>query len=187
MLLPIERKIHDYVETKHPFFSTSADYYLKWIPYATVFILNLARVKMKSDWKKQALITAATDGIRYLITDNLKEIVHEHRPAPNVDNHSFPSGHTSSSFAGAEFMRQELKSSISVLSCAGYIGAAATGFIRVYKNRHWVKDIVAGAVIGIVSAKLAYFLVNKIWRKKEPKMKQTDPNAKEETLQSELA
>ena len=180
MLLPIEKKIHDYVEAKHPFFSTSVDFYLKWIPYATVFILNLAGVKTKSDWKKRVLITAATDGIRYLITDNLKRIVHEHRPAPNVDNHSFPSGHTSSSFAGAEVMHQELKSSIPVLSCAGYIGAAATGFIRVYKNRHWLKDVVAGAVIGIVSAKVAYFLVNKIWMKEQPKAKQTDPNAKED-------
>jgi membrane-associated phospholipid phosphatase len=180
MPLPIERKIHDRVEAKHPFFSTSVDFYLKWIPYATVFILNLTGVRTKSDWKKQVLMTAATDGFRYLITDSLKKITHEHRPAPNLGNHSFPSGHTSSSFAGAELMHQELKSSFPVLSCAGYIGAAATGFIRVYKNRHWLRDVVAGAVVGIVSAKLAYFLVNKFWRKSKSIMKETDPNAKEE-------
>jgi len=84
-------------------------------------------------------------------------------------------------------MHQELKSSIPVLSCAGYIGVAATGIIRVYKNRHWLKDVVAGAVIGIVSAKLAYFLVNKIWKKKNADEEETDPNATEEKLQAELA
>lgn len=187
MLSPLEKKIHEYVETKHPFFSTSVDFYLKWIPYATVFILNLAGIRTRSDWKKRVLITAATDGIRYLITDNLKKIVHEHRPAPNIGNHSFPSGHTSSAFAGAEFMREELKSSVPVLSCVGYVGAVATGVIRIYKNRHWLKDVAAGAVIGIVSANLAYFLVNKFWRKKNHRPESTDPNLREEKMQAELA
>jgi len=84
MLLPIERKIHHHIEAKHSFFSTHVDFYLKWIPYATVFVLNLSRIRTKSGWKRQVLITALTEGIRYLITDNLKKTVHEHRPAPNM-------------------------------------------------------------------------------------------------------
>ncbi|HET9825706.1 MAG TPA: phosphatase PAP2 family protein [Chitinophagaceae bacterium] len=183
----IEKKLHRSVETKHPFFSTSVDFYLKWVPYATVFVLDLAGVKTRSGWKKQVLIAALTDGVRYLVTDNLKKIVHEHRPSPSLSNHSFPSGHTSSSFAGAEFMHKELKSSIPVLSCAGYIAGVANGTIRVYKSRHWLKDVVAGAVIGIVCAKLAYGLVNSFWRKKEHKQEKTDPNLREEKMQAELA
>jgi membrane-associated phospholipid phosphatase len=179
----IEKDIHNQVEIKHPFFSTSVDSYLRWVPYATVFGLKLIGIKTKSDWKRQVLIAAATDAIRYLITDNLKKIVHEHRPAPYLSNHSFPSGHTASSFAGAEFMHKELKNSIPVLSCAGYLGATATGVIRIYKNKHWLKDVVAGAVIGILSAKLVYFLTNRFWRKNKADSK-TDPDLVEEEMQA---
>jgi membrane-associated phospholipid phosphatase len=184
MLFSIEKKIHRHVERKHPFFSTSVDFYLKWIPYATVFILNLTGVKTKSDWKKRVLVTAATDGIRYLITDSLKKMVKEHRPAPYVGNRSFPSGHTSSAFAAAQFMHRELKSSIPVFSCVGYVAGVANGAIRIYKSKHWLKDVVAGAVIGVASAQLAYFLVNKIWKKKKVKVEDTDPNLREEKMQA---
>jgi membrane-associated phospholipid phosphatase len=182
----IEKHIHNQVETKHPFFSTSVDFYLKWIPYATVFSLDLAGIKTRSDWKKQVLLAAATDAIRYLITDSLKKIIHEHRPAPYTGNHSFPSGHTSSSFAGAEFMHKELRASIPVLSCAGYLGATATGVIRIYKSRHWLKDVVAGAAIGIISARLAYFLLSKVWKKNKNQFKKIDPNVTEKKMESEL-
>jgi membrane-associated phospholipid phosphatase len=30
------------------------------------------------------------------------------------------------------------------------------------KNRHWLKDVVVGAAVGIISTKLAYALVNKL-------------------------
>lgn len=186
MLFSIEKKIHRHVEQKHPFFSTSVDFYLKWIPYATVFILKLTGVKTRYDWKREVLTMAAADGIRYLITDNLKKMVKERRPAPFVGNRSFPSGHTSSAFAAAQFMHRELKSSIPVLSCVGYIAGVANATIRIYKSKHWLKDVVAGAVIGIVSAQLAYFVVNKIWKKNKTKAKETDPNAEEKKLQAEL-
>jgi len=185
MPLSIEKKIHNYVEGNHPFFSTSVDSYLKWLPYATVFGLSVAGVRTRSDWKKQVLLTAATDAIRYFITDNLKKIVHEHRPGPRIDHHSFPSGHTSSSFAGAEFMHSELRGSISVLSCVGYLAGTATGVIRIYKNKHWLKDVVAGAAIGIISAKVAYLVVNKFWRKGRGKAKNTDPIVAEK-MQAEV-
>ena len=186
MPLPIEKKIHNYVEEKHLFFSTSVDFYLKWLPYATVFGFGLAGVRTKSGWKKQVVIAAATDAIRYLITDNLKKIVAEHRPAPQTGNRSFPSGHTSSSFAVAEFMQKELKTSIPILSCAGYLGATATGVIRIYKNRHWLRDIVAGAAIGILSAKLAYLLVERFWKRNKNESGNADPNVIEEKMEAEF-
>jgi len=51
----------------------------------------------------------------------------------------------------------ELKDSLPALSCAGYVGATATAIIRLMKNRHWVRDVVAGAVIGITSVKTDLF------------------------------
>src|SRR5215212_6502066 len=178
------KAVHNYFLFNHPFFSTSADKNLKWIPFATVFLLDVFGVKTRSGWKKQIILTGLTEATRYFIADSLKKLVREHRPAPYTGNHSFPSGHTSSSFAGAEFMHTELKNAIPVLSCAGYLGATATAVIRVMKNRHWIKDVVAGAAIGILSARLAYFVVKKITGDKHTKKTTgVHPEATEEITQ----
>jgi membrane-associated phospholipid phosphatase len=48
---------------------------------------------------------------------------------------------------------------------AGYAVAAGTGFFRMYNNRHWFTDILAGAGIGILSAKASYWLFPYISKK----------------------
>ncbi len=168
MPLAIERHIRNYVEKNHPFFSTSVDNHLKWIPFATVFAVDLFGVKTRSNWKKEILLVAATESIRYMITDTLKKITHEDRPGPSMGHHSFPSGHTASSFAGAEIMRMELKQAQPVLCYSGYAAATITGILRLYKNKHWLTDVIGGAVAGVLSARLAYFLLRKR-RKQKPK------------------
>jgi membrane-associated phospholipid phosphatase len=178
------RHIHRYFLLNHPFFKTSADDHLKWIPFATVFFLDVFGVKTKSGWKSELAIAGIAETTRYIIADSLKKLTHEHRPAPYIGNHSFPSGHTSSSFAGAEFMHMELKNSLPAISCAGYVGATATAIIRLMKNRHWLRDVVAGAIIGITSVKLTYFLVDKLNRKKEKKISKLNPETSEEIMQS---
>ena len=45
-----------------------------------------------------------------------------------------------------------------MIGIAGYTVAAATGFLRMYNNRHWATDVIAGAGIGILSAEIAYWL-----------------------------
>jgi membrane-associated phospholipid phosphatase len=182
----IGKSIHKWVVSHHPTFDTAIDKHLKWIPFASAFMLDVFGVKTKSGWKKQVLIAGATEAIRYLLADNIKKITQERRPFPYSGKHSFPSGHTSSSFAGAEFLHTEFKNSIPILSCAGYLGATATAVIRVMKSRHWIKDVVGGAVIGIVSAKLAYFLVNKLSRKRK-KAAPVNPGVTEEKIENEFA
>ena len=44
------------------------------------------------------------------------------------------------------------------IGVAGYAVAAGTGFFRMYNNRHWLTDVLAGAGIGILSAEIAYWL-----------------------------
>ena len=162
MISILGKAIHRYSLLHHPFFNTSADKYLKWLPFATLFFLDVFGVKTKSGWKKQVLIAGATEAIRYTIADSLKKLTHEHRPAPRTGNRSFPSGHTSSSFAGAEFMHLELKDSSAALSYVGYVGAMATATIRLLKNKHWLGDVLGGAVVGILSARMAHFIVSKV-------------------------
>ena len=162
----VDRLIHKYVLFNHPFFKTSADDSLKWMPFGLLFLLDIFGTRTKSGWKKQVLVAGAAESIKYLISDNLKKLTHEHRPAPYTGNHSLPSGHTTTAFSTAEFLRSELKDSLPVISYSGYVAATAVAAIRVMKNRHWLKDVVVGAAVGIISTKLAYALVNKLRNRK---------------------
>jgi len=127
-----------------------------------LFLADIFGARTRSGWKKQVLITGAAEAIKYLLSDNLKKLTQQRRPAPYTGNHSFPSGHTCTSFSTAEILRLELKDSLPVLSYAAYLTATAVAAIRIAKNRHWLKDVVAGAAIGIVSTRLAYALINKL-------------------------
>ncbi len=78
----------------------------------------------------------------------LKYTVREKRPdSSNTD--SFPSGHTSSAFAGASFIHMRYGLKYAILP---YMAAVYTGYSRIYANRHHSIDVYAGAAIAIVSS-----------------------------------
>ena len=87
----------------------------------------------------------------------LKNTTHVERP--DFSNYvSFPSGHTATAFIGAEFLHQEYKSISPWIGISGYAVAAATGALRMYNNKYWFSDVVAGAGIGMLSTKIAYWI-----------------------------
>jgi membrane-associated phospholipid phosphatase len=45
---------------------------------------------------------------------------------------------------------------------AGYAVAVGSGVLRMYNNKHWLNDVVAGAGVGILSTRLAYWLYPKL-------------------------
>ena len=77
----------------------------------------------------------------------LKYSVDERRP--NGGRQSFPSGHTSISFAAAEFMRKRygLEYGIPAYGLASFVA-----YSRVESNEHYAHDVIAGAGIGILSS-----------------------------------
>lgn len=77
----------------------------------------------------------------------LKYAVNERRP--NGGNQSFPSGHSSISFASAEFMRKRYGWEYGV---PAYALASFVAYSRVESNQHYTHDVIAGAAIGIVSS-----------------------------------
>jgi membrane-associated phospholipid phosphatase len=131
---------------------------LKWTPFTSIFILDLLGVKSKNNWKKHLLIFACCETILSIVSNSLKKVTHEHRPEPTVRFDSFPSGHADTSFAGAEILRIELKDNYPVLSYTGYAIATSVSLLRLYKDKHWLSDIVAGAVLGFACTKLTYWI-----------------------------
>ena len=88
-----------------------------------------------------------------IIVNTMKYTLNEKRPDSNARN-SFPSGHTATAFMGAEILNKEYKDVSPWIGYAGYFVAAATGYLRIYNDRHYINDVIAGACIGITSAKL---------------------------------
>ena len=74
---------------------------------------------------------------------------------------SFPSGHTFMAFTGAEILRREYGSQYPWLAVACYATAMLVGFMRIYNNRHWVGDVLAGAGLGMIGVSIVYFTFDK--------------------------
>ena len=86
-------------------------------------------------------------GLTLALTYTLKYAVNERRP--NGGTQSFPSGHTSTPFAAAEFMRKRYGWEYGL---PAYAAAAFVGYSRVEAREHHPHDVVAGAFIGIASS-----------------------------------
>jgi membrane-associated phospholipid phosphatase len=71
---------------------------------------------------------------------------------------SFPSGHTMTAFALVTGVSDEVHSL--PVSIALYTLATGVGWSRMNDNKHWLTDVVAGAAIGVTSAKI----MNGHWR-----------------------
>lgn len=147
----------------HPNFKTSVDNYLQFSPTVATFALKLAGIHGEhNNWQSVRLYAESTL-LMGLTTYAIKNTAQELRP-DGSDHHSFPSGHTATAFAAAEMMRQEFKNTNPIISYTGYLAAGATGAIRMYNNKHYLGDVLAGAGIGIITTKAAYWLDHKLFK-----------------------
>ncbi len=135
----------------------SIDDFSQYAPFASVYALNAFGVKGKNNFKDRTIILTTAYLIMGGTVGILKSTATVDRPDGSSSN-SFPSGHTATAFMGAEFLYQEYKDVSIWYGISGYAVATGTGFFRMYNNRHWLTDVAAGAGIGILSTKIAYWV-----------------------------
>lgn len=141
----------------HPLFAHHLDNYLQFVPAAAVYGLDLLGIKGKHSVADQTGLYILSEAIMGVTTGGIKRLANRTRP-DGSNNYSFPSGHTANAFAAAEFLNQEYRDVSPWIGYAGYTVATATGVLRLYNNKHWLSDVVAGAGFGIASTKIAYLL-----------------------------
>lgn len=101
------------------------------------------------DGRNHSLRALDALGTSVLISEGLKNLVHEKRPDANSHD-SFPSGHATAAFAVAT-----VESSLHPHQAPlWYLGAALISYSRVRLHRHTVGDVLAGAAIGAGTARI---------------------------------
>ena len=123
--------------------------------------------------RKVGIMSGAALLLSLLINNNLiKNIVQRPRPfvtftdlqiiIPTPSEFSFPSGHTSSSFAAAAVFYRHLPKRLGIPSV---VLAGLIGFSRLYVGVHYPTDVIAGVVMGILLSYLAEFIINLFLKK----------------------
>lgn len=145
------------------YFSTF-DIYLQYAPYAAFCIMKVAGVPSRSDWGRFA-VSAGTGAVIFVGMNNLlKYTVCRERPDHSSKN-SFPSGHSGLAFAGAHSIYREFGHISPWISFGGYSVAAITSISRIVNNKHWMSDTIGGALLGIGSVELGYWIGDLIYKK----------------------
>lgn len=133
------------------------DDFSQYAPMAATYGLNLCGISGKHGYGDLTIILGTAYALMGATVFGMKSITKVERPDGSTKN-SFPSGHTATAFMGAELLRREYRNVSPWIGVAGYAVAAGTGFFRMYNNRHWLTDVIAGAGIGVLSVQAAYWL-----------------------------
>jgi len=132
----------------------TADDYFQYLPAAVYAGFGAAGLG-DSNFTEHLAAGATAFGTMTLLVNGLKYTCCRMRPDGSRAN-SFPSGHTATAFTGAELVRLEYGP---WWGAGAYLVATGVGFLRIYNNRHWFTDVLAGAGIGVLSANVAWRLL----------------------------
>ena len=137
------------------------DDFTQYAATGSYFAFDLMGIKAKHDIRSRLFVASVAHIIMGSSVNLMKKSVPIMRPDFSASN-SFPSGHTATAFVGAELIWQEYNHQSVWYGIGAYTVAAGTGFFRMYNNRHWLSDVVMGAGIGILSTKMAYWMLPKL-------------------------
>lgn len=148
-----------------PNFQTHVDNYLQYAPAALGYAMLIANNDKDHRFWKYTEKLLVGGAIMNVFVQPLKHFTRQTRP-DGSDELSFPSGHTANAFTSATIFVDEFARHKPWLAATVYAGAGTVGVLRVLNNKHWMGDVLAGAGFGILSAKLAEWIVEPHGRKK---------------------
>lgn len=131
------------------------DDWVQYLPVVAYAGLGLAGAKSRHTFGERVIVLATSYIAMGIMVNAVKYTVREQRPDSGARN-SYPSGHTATAFMGAELVRSEYGLGYGI---AAYTVACGIAAMRVYNSRHWLNDVMAGAGIGILSARIGYWML----------------------------
>jgi membrane-associated phospholipid phosphatase len=160
-LTDVNENVKNLIWNKYPHQPVTIDNYLQWVPAVAVYGLNIVGIHGEHNFVDRTMIYLLANLIMESFVYTIKEVAHVQRP--NGEGYlSFPSGHTAEAFTSAEFLMQEYKNVSVWYGIGGYAVATSVAYLRMYNNKHWLNDVIAGAGFGIISTRLSYILYPKI-------------------------
>lgn len=154
-LVKEKKKFHDEMQKISGGHTTNIDSYLRYLPTALSLVLPYIVSNTKLESRDRWVLRFNAYFLMGALTYGTKKIVSEYRPNDTSDD-SFPSGHCATSFMAAEIIRIEYGGWYGI---GAYTVACGVGFLRMYNNEHWFNDVIAGAGVGILSARLGYWML----------------------------
>ena len=155
------------------FFRVASDSYIYGITGVPVTLAIAGLIRKDNEILRDAGVIVAGTLIDYGITAGLKHAVNRDRPfveSPFLftnksehewDDPSFPSGHTSTTFATATSLSLQYPEWYVIVP--SFAWASTVAYSRMHLGVHYPTDVLAGAVIGAGSAYLTYYLNKKIF------------------------
>lgn len=132
----------------------------RFVPLAANVGLGLVGVSSSDGFMQRAVAACIGLGLNGATVYSLKAAVSEERP-DGSDCSSFPSGHCSIAFLGAELVRRNYGWA---WGGGAYALATSVAVMRVVHDAHWWWDTLAGAGIGIASAWAGEYLSKPLGR-----------------------
>jgi membrane-associated phospholipid phosphatase len=171
-------------------YSTQADYFFNYVTFLGEWILWVPIFLYALFIKREFLLPVlAALAICILLTHVGKRVIFEGQPRPllllkdvaravpilkhNNYVNSFPSGHTSTAFTTALLLSFIVRRKFAVYFFP--LVAFLVGYSRVYLAQHFVTDVIAGSVIGIISSYAALLIHDRLEKKKRERQQKPSP------------
>ena len=165
----------------NPYHSQLTDFIFIYLPYIGdgFFCIGIGLLLLLFRKRFLGLMVLSSYAISGIIAQVLKYYILEARPAVFLKDtsykyfienvtlhnfHAFPSGHTASAFAMAAVLSFALKNKRYAMFYLA--GAIIVGYSRIYLAQHFTDDVLAGALIGFISAIFCWIFFNKLFSTK---------------------
>ncbi|MBO7604573.1 MAG: phosphatase PAP2 family protein [Bacteroidales bacterium] len=158
----IEIPLNDYVQQdlrrggEAPFHDIGT--YVQYVPSAMHLGLGLVGCRASHSFLDRAIESSVSHLLAFGLSRIPKYLFHSLRP-DGGDYKSFPSGHTILAFTGAELVRMDYGP---LWGAGAYAMGIYTAADRIYGNRHWLGDVLAGAGLGILAAHAGEWLLKPV-------------------------